>query len=179
MIPLRRFRFALVLLAALLAVVTSARSQALTPAGAAALHAIADSARNPDLRWPDFSPMKTEFSAFYQSNEYSPAWIQGHKPTPQALAVIGLLKGAEDYDASRWDARLAKLSQSPTEQDLVLFDTALTVSAMRYIQAVHVGRESDIQPISARIFARTSANSAGDIAPFRLARLFRQSRLFT
>jgi hypothetical protein len=30
--------------------------QALTPAGLAELHSIADSARHPDLRWPDFTP---------------------------------------------------------------------------------------------------------------------------
>ena len=35
------------------------------------------------------------------------------------------------------------------------------------------------QSISARIFARTSASSSGDIAPFRLAFLLRQSRLLT
>jgi len=66
---------------------------------------------------------------------------------PQALAVIEVLKHAdsrglepEDYDASRWSDWLSKLGQNPSEQDLVLFDTALTVSAMRYIRAVHVGR---------------------------------------
>jgi L,D-transpeptidase YcbB len=146
MIPLRRFRFTLVLLISLLAA-ASARSQALTPAGAGALRAIADAARNPDLRWPDFKPYGIEFSTFYRANGYSLAWVQGHRATPQALALIGLLKDAgakgldaEDYDASRWDNRLANLGQSPTEQDLVIFDTALTVSAMRYIQAVHVGR---------------------------------------
>ena len=30
--------------------------------------------------------------------------------------------------------------QKPSEQDLVSFDTALTVSAMRYIRAIHCGR---------------------------------------
>jgi hypothetical protein len=37
----------------------------------------------------------------------------------------------------------------------------------------------DLQPISDRIFARTSASSAADILPLCLARLFRQSRLLT
>jgi L,D-transpeptidase YcbB len=147
MIPLRRLRFALVLLVAPLGGAAAAHGQALTPAGTAALQAIADSARNPDLRWPDFAPDKTEFSKFYQANGYSLAWMEGRQARPQALAVIGVLKNAdtkgldtEDYDASRWDGRLAKLAQSPSEQDLVQFDTALTVSAMRYIHAVHIGR---------------------------------------
>jgi L,D-transpeptidase YcbB len=65
----------------------------------------------------------------------------------QGLAVIELLKNAdakgldsEDYDGSRWQGRILKLAQTPSEQDLISFDTALTVSAMRYIRAVHVGR---------------------------------------
>ena len=101
----------------------------LTPAGVSALHAIADSARNEDLRWPNFAPYKTEFSKFYEANGYSLAWLQNSR---------GL--EPEDYDASRWPTRLSKLRQGPSEEDLVLFDTALTVSALRYIRAVHVGR---------------------------------------
>jgi murein L,D-transpeptidase YcbB/YkuD len=38
-----------------------------------------------------------------------------------------------------------KLQQNPSEQELVSFDTALTVSAMRYIRAVHVGRANPKQ----------------------------------
>jgi murein L,D-transpeptidase YcbB/YkuD len=119
----------------------------LTPAGVSALHAIADSARNEDLRWPNFAPYKTEFSKFYEANGYSLAWLQNGQVRPQGLAVIEVLENAnsrglepEDYDASRWPMRLSKLRQSPSEEDLVLFDTALTVSALRYIRAVHVGR---------------------------------------
>ena len=39
------------------------------------------------------------------------------------------------------------------------------------------GRKTKNYPMSARILPRTSANSTGDTAPFRLARLLRQSRL--
>jgi L,D-transpeptidase YcbB len=119
----------------------------LTPAGLSALRAIADLARNDDLRWPDFAPYKTEFSKFYETNGSSLVWVQNGEVRPQALAVIDVLKNAnsrglepDDYDGSRWPARLLKLQQKPAERDLVSFDTALTVSAMRYIRAVHVGR---------------------------------------
>ena len=108
----------------------------LTPAGVSALHTIADSARNEDLRWPNFAPYKTEFSKFYEANGYSLARLQNGQVRPQGLAVIEVLENAnsrglepEDYDASRWPMRLSKLRQSPSEEDLVLFDTALTVSA--------------------------------------------------
>jgi murein L,D-transpeptidase YcbB/YkuD len=73
--------------------------------------------------------------------------MQNGQVRPQGLAVIEVLKNAnsrglepEDYDGSRWPARLTKLKQNPSEQDLISFDTALTVSAMRYIRAVHTGR---------------------------------------
>jgi murein L,D-transpeptidase YcbB/YkuD len=121
--------------------------QALSAAGAPALHGIVDSGRNADLRWPDFTLYKTEVANLYQTNGDSLLWIQNGLLRAQGLAVIGLLQNAdtkgldpEDYDGSRWEGRLLKLGQKPSEQDLVSFDTALTVSAMRYIRAIHCGR---------------------------------------
>ncbi len=49
----------------------------------------------------------------------------------------------EAYDVSRWDGRLAKLAPTvshPLETDLVHFDLALTVSTMRYVSDLHIGR---------------------------------------
>ena len=118
-----------------------------SPASGELLHCIVESANNADLRWPDFAPYKTEVAKFYGLNSYSLAWIQNGRVRSQALAVIDLLKNAnakgldpEDYDGPRWQSRLLKLDQKPSEQDLVSFDTALTVSAMRYIRAIHCGR---------------------------------------
>jgi len=148
------FRFAAVLCASVIgtaivagrvdAPVTAAQQpvsssvQVLSAVGRSELEAIAASARNPDLRWPDFAPYKTEFNKFYASNGYSLRWAENGRPRPQALSVIEVLKNAdgkglepEDYDASRWAGRLEKLRQNPSEQDLVSFDTALTVSSMR------------------------------------------------
>jgi murein L,D-transpeptidase YcbB/YkuD len=126
--------------------------QTLSAAGVPALHGIVDSARNADLRWPDFTAYKTEVAKLYETTGYSLLWVQNGRVRPQGLAVIELLKNAdakgldpEDYDGSRWQGRLLKLGQTnhdqkPSEQDLVSFDTALTVSAIRYIRAIHCGR---------------------------------------
>lgn len=121
--------------------------QTLTPAGISALHAIVDSARNPDLRWPDFTPYKGEVTKFYVSSGYGLTWIQNGQVRPQALGIIEVLKNAnsrglepDDYDGSRWQSRISRLGGNASEQDLVSFDTALTVSTMRYVRAVHVGR---------------------------------------
>jgi murein L,D-transpeptidase YcbB/YkuD len=48
----------------------------------------------------------------------------------------------EDYDGPRWESRISALQQSgpPPESELVQFDVALTVSAMRYISDLHLGR---------------------------------------
>jgi L,D-transpeptidase YcbB len=124
----------------------------LTPAGLTALRTIADMARNDDLRWPDFAPYKTEFGKFYGANGNLLVWVQSGQVRPQSLAVIEVLKNAnsrgldpEDYDGPRWPARILKLQRNPSEQELVSFDTALTVSAMRYVRAVHVGRANPKQ----------------------------------
>src|ERR1700730_5382383 len=49
----------------------------------------------------------------------------------------------EDYDASRWDGRLATLAASdshPSDSVLAHFDLALTVCAERYLSALRIGR---------------------------------------
>ena len=71
-------------------------------------------------------------------------------PTAQAQQVIAVLLkaderalSAEDYDGPRWNERLAKLKPStaqPSESDAVRFDVALTVSVMRYISDLHIGK---------------------------------------
>src|SRR6204780_4349441 len=121
--------------------------QTLSALGVPALHAIVDSGRNADLRWPDFTSYKTEVAKLYETNGYSLLWVQDGRLRPQGLAVIALLQNtdakgldAEDYDGSRWQGRILKLGQKPSEQDWVSFDTALTVSVMRYIRAIHCGR---------------------------------------
>ena len=143
------------------------------------LHSIVDSAHNADLRWPDFVPYKTEVAKLYELNSYSLVWIQNGHVRSQGLAVIDLLKNAnarglepEDYDGQRWQSRLLKLTQSPSEQELASFDTALTVSAMRYIRAVHCGRVSpkefkfqlDVEgnPLSLAEFIQTHVLNASD-----------------
>jgi L,D-transpeptidase YcbB len=127
-------------------------AETLSASGVPALHGIVDSARNADLRWPDFTPYKIEVAKVYETNGYSLLWIQNGRVRSQGLAVIELLQNAnakgldpEDYDGSRWQGRLLKLGQTkldqkPSEQDFVSFDTALTVSAMRYVRAVYCGR---------------------------------------
>ena len=109
-----------------------------------------DAGRLADLRWRNFSDYRGQLRDFYQPSDYALAWVSGNQPTPQALAFIQLLQNADrkglrpdDYDASRWADRLAHLAQPGSQgitDDLMRFDLALTISAMRYISDLHSGR---------------------------------------
>jgi murein L,D-transpeptidase YcbB/YkuD len=104
----------------------------------------------PDLEHPAFNSYLQQVNKFYQQGGYAPAWLRDRRPSPQAMAMIGEFKQAQlkgltpdDYDASRWDARLAKLgsaSPPPSDSEQVHFDLALTTCAMRFISDLHVGK---------------------------------------
>ena len=84
---------------------------------------------------------------FYQPSSFTPAWVRNGQPTPQALAIIDVLKQAdsqgldpEDYDGSRWADRLARLQKPHAAGESAIFDAALTVCLMRYISDRHMGK---------------------------------------
>src|SRR6202521_5631949 len=86
------------------------------PQGPGGLGALVAAGTLPDLRWPNFTDYRDSVKKFYDAGGYSLAWIQNGKASPQAVSMILLFQQAaskglnpEDYDASRWDARLAKL----------------------------------------------------------------------
>jgi murein L,D-transpeptidase YcbB/YkuD len=123
--------------------------QRLSPQGAAALQAIVETGHLADLRWPDFTDYRVHIKNFYEPVGYALAWVRGGQVTPQARAVIALLKDAdnkglhaEDYDGPKWDDRVSALSSghSPSEDEWGRFDLALTVSLMRYISDLHIGK---------------------------------------
>lgn len=127
-----------------------APAQQLSSEGQALLRATLQAGSLPDLRWPDFSDYSQHVRKFYESYGNALPWVRGREPTAQAQQIITLFlnsekKGlsAEDYDGPRWGDRLAKLkSVSPgaSEADAVRFDMALTVSVMRYISDLHIGK---------------------------------------
>ena len=120
------------------------------PQGPGDLNALIAAGMLPDLRWPNFTDYRDSVKKFYATGGNSLAWIENGKASPQAVSMILLLQQAalkglnpEDYDASRWDARLAKLQPTapkPSDTELAHIDLALTVSSMRYISDLHIGR---------------------------------------
>jgi murein L,D-transpeptidase YcbB/YkuD len=99
------------------------------------------------MRWPNFSDYSSWLQKFYEPAAYAPAWVQNSQPTPQALALIEVFKDAwkkgldpEAYDASRWQERIQGLKSSPNAATVARFDVAFTVSTMRYVSDLHIGR---------------------------------------
>lgn len=106
-------------------------------------------AEQPALRWPHFADCQEEARRLYEPAGFAPLWVRDGRPTPQALDIIRVLGDAAsrglppaDYD----DALLAGLAQqcgsgtTATAEQLGTFDTALTVSLLRYVSHVHLGR---------------------------------------
>jgi L,D-transpeptidase YcbB len=112
------------------------------------LRTIATAGTLADLKYPNFPDYRQHVQALYEAVSYIPVWVRDGQPTPQAQAVItafgvSRLKGLnpEEYDAERWPSRLNALKSAPGDATTVAhFDAALTVSAMRYISDLHIGR---------------------------------------
>jgi murein L,D-transpeptidase YcbB/YkuD len=126
------------------ATLTPVSAQSPTPNCGSTLCQLVVSGNLSILRWPDFSAYRTRIQGFYEPAAYALAWVQDGALTPQATAVIDLLKNAdakgldpEDYDGSRWTDRETRLQ---SESDLAQFDASLTIAAMRYISDLHFGR---------------------------------------
>ncbi len=129
---------------------TAAPAASIAAQGPGNLGALIAAGTLSDLRSPNFTDYRDDVKKFYDSGGNSLAWIQNGKASPQAVSMILLFQQAsskglnsDDYDAARWDARLARLQPSvprASDTDLAHIDLALTVCAMRYISDLHVGR---------------------------------------
>jgi murein L,D-transpeptidase YcbB/YkuD len=112
-----------------------------------ALRPLIASAKLESLRWPDFDDVSSDAGEFYQGRSYTPAWVDRTGSTSQARVVISILQKAaqkglnlEDYDASKWQGREEALAGTPTAEAIAKFDLALTVSMLRYVSALNMGR---------------------------------------
>jgi murein L,D-transpeptidase YcbB/YkuD len=99
------------------------------------------------MHWPNFADYEPLVQQFYDDRNYEVAWVEDDgKPSKQAVAFIQAFRDAakkglnpQDYDAGLWTGRVQKLA-SKNEDDVVTFDAAMTVSVMRYISDLRIGR---------------------------------------
>ena len=107
------------------------------------------------LKWPNYADDQPAVQKFYDDRDEELAWTRKGKPTAQAARLMQMFGDAakkglnpEDYDASRWAARVAKLAaieaskddSDEAQQTVAEFDVAMTITAMRYLDDLHVGR---------------------------------------
>jgi L,D-transpeptidase YcbB len=119
-----------------------------TAAVAEKLRAITSASALPGARSATSSNDQQNVQKVYEAIQYAPAWVREGQPTPQALAIISALENSqqkglipEDYEASHWPARLAAIKATPENANTVAqFDAALTVSALRYLSDLRIGR---------------------------------------
>jgi murein L,D-transpeptidase YcbB/YkuD len=107
------------------------------------------------LRWPNYADDQPAVQKFYDDRDGELAWTRKGKPTAQAARLIEMFGDAakkgldpEDYDASRWAGRVqmlaaiaaAKDDSDAAQETVAAFDAAMTITAMRYLEDLHVGR---------------------------------------
>ena len=121
----------------------------LTASGEQELRTIVQSGRLSDLQWPNFSNHGASVKEFYEENGFKLGWSRRGKPTAQALEFIRILEQADtkgldskDYDGARWTDRVKALQSGDgaSESGRVRFDLALTVSGIRYVSDLHLGK---------------------------------------
>ncbi|WP_041592404.1 L,D-transpeptidase family protein [Terriglobus roseus] len=96
------------------------------------------------MKYPDFTDIQPQVASLYDMRDFDAIWVKNGKPTAQASAMLSEFSNAikrglrpEDYDASKWQERVANL-KSP--EGAASFDVALTVNAMRFVSDLHMGR---------------------------------------
>lgn len=109
-----------------------------------------EAAVHPLLLQPDFSLFREPVGRLYQPDHRRPLWFQGQVPTPQALAVASRLSRADDkglrteqYEGAHWSGWLASTERAPFAAEACrewMLDLALSVSVMRYVSDLRVGR---------------------------------------
>ena len=129
------------------AALTGATNHQLSSEGQSELVKMVNAGRLTELQCPNFSAYQVPLQNFYESMGHGLVWLHDSELTNQARELIAILQGAdkkglnpEDYDGQKWPTRVQALQGKSPESDLIRFDLALTVSAMRYVSDLHVGR---------------------------------------
>jgi hypothetical protein len=77
------------------------------------VRSLVESARLPELRWPDVSDYKRHLDSFYRNRNDALAWTHDGAATPQAVAITKRFAAADakgvnatDYYGDRWAGRI-------------------------------------------------------------------------
>ncbi len=100
------------------------------------------------LKWSSFQQNQPAVQQFYEDRDWELAWSRDGKPTSAATALIQMFTDADkkglrpdDYDGQRWQEHIHTLLAAPNDQNTVAqFDVAMTVTAIRFLEDLHLGR---------------------------------------
>ena len=145
------------------------------------LHTLTSAGTPSESHSANFIDDRQNAQKVYEAIQYSPAWVREGQATPQALAIISALENSqqkglnpEDYDASHWPARQVALKAAPGDADTVAqFDAALTISAMRYLSNLRIGRVNP-KPLE---FGVDLENQHYDLPQFLVAKVLTASNI--
>ena len=113
------------------------------------LRRLAEEAHNPYLTRPDYPDYGDEMRALYEPGGYGLLWFAGGRPRTPAREAVEVMTEArehgldpDEYDAGRLAEYLAVLERGESLHDteLALVDGALSVSWLRYLSDLHIGR---------------------------------------
>lgn len=107
------------------------------------------SKQNSLLSRSNFEYRAEDIDALYKSNNDKPLWLNTQQAEKNINDLLALLSNAnsqglnpDDYSANFLQQKLAfvQLLKSDSYNDLALYDTALTISLVRYLHDIHYGR---------------------------------------
>ncbi len=112
------------------------------------LQAVVGSSQLSAMKWANFADYQKDLQQFYGDRNWELAWTRDGKPTEAATRLIESFGDAakkglqpDDYDAPRWGERVKGLMGGAQNGDtLAQFDAEMTVTSMRYLSDLHLGR---------------------------------------
>ncbi len=112
------------------------------------LHQVAGTPKLAMLKWNSFTEDQPIVQQFYDDRDWELAWSRNGKPTSAATALIQMFTDADkkglrpdDYDGQRWQDHIHTMLAAPNDQNTVAqFDVAVTVTAIRFLEDLHLGR---------------------------------------
>jgi L,D-transpeptidase YcbB len=119
------------------------------PDVAATVATVIESARHPELTWPEIPDVAPTLREIYAAEPDGLFWFTGAAPAAGLAGVVKGLAAADeqglsraDYDADRLQERWRSLqpAKDVAPAQRALFDLAVTVCALRLLSAVHLGR---------------------------------------
>lgn len=105
--------------------------------------------QNSILSRSNFEYRAEDVDTLYKANDYKPLWLNTSQADKNVTDVLALLLNAtseglnpDDYSANVLQQRWAfvQLLKTDSYTELALYDTALTISLVRYLHDIHYGR---------------------------------------